>query len=132
MCLCAAFLGADLAVDQASETEEFTAEGSFVAEQFQSQIEQGIDDSQMEAEFDSFVEQASQLKAGIEQEPAGYELSGVPEWLVTTKELLADDFLSQPLEPTEKLMDARERASASAPPPAWWAACWPRRWWRRR
>ena len=79
VCLCAAFLGADLAVDQASETEEFTAEGSFVAEQFQSQIEQGIDDSQLEAEFDSFVEQASQLKAGIEQELAGCELSGVPK-----------------------------------------------------
>ena len=85
-----------------------TAE-SFVAEQFQNQIEQGIDDSQLEAEFDSFVEQASQLKAGIEQELAGYELSGVPEWLVTTKEMLADDFLSQPLEPTEKLMDAGAR-----------------------
>ena len=85
-----------------------TAE-SFVAEQFQNQIEQGIDDSQLEAEFDSFVEQASQLKAGIEQELAGYGLSGVPEWLVTTKELLADDFLSQPLEPTEKLMDAGAR-----------------------
>lgn len=113
VCLCAAFLGADLAVDQASETEEFTAEGSFVAEQFQSQIEQGIDDSQLEAEFDSFVEQASQLKAGIEQELADYELSGVPEWLVTTKELLADDFLSQPLEPTEKLMDAGARLGIS-------------------
>ena len=85
-----------------------TAE-SFVAEQFQNQIEQGIDDSQLEAEFDSLVEQASLLKAGIEQELAGYELSGVPEWLVTTKELLADDFLSQPLEPTEKLMDAGAR-----------------------
>lgn len=85
-----------------------TAE-SFVAEQFQNQIVQGIDDSQLEAEFDSLVEQASQLKAGIEQELAGYELSGVPEWLVTTKELLADDFLSQPLEPTEKLMDAGAR-----------------------
>lgn len=109
VCLCAAFLGADLAVDQASETEEFTAEGSFVAEQFQSQIEQGIDDSQLEAEFDSFVEQASQLKAGIEQ-----ELAGVPEWLVTTKELLADDFLSQPLEPTEKPMDAGARIGIGA------------------
>ena len=114
VCLCAAFLGADLAVDQASETEEFTAEGSFVAEQFQSQIEQGIDDSQLEAEFDSFVEQALQLKAGIEQELAGCELSGVPEWLVTTKELLADDFLSQPLEPTEKLMDAGTRIGIGA------------------
>lgn len=113
VCLCAAFLGADLAVDQASETEEFTAEGSFVAEQFQSQIEQGIDDSQLEAEFDSFVEQASQLKAGIEQELAGCELSGVPEWLVTTKELLADDFLSLPLEPTEKPMDAGARLGIS-------------------
>lgn len=196
VCLCAAFLGADLAVDRASETEEFTAAESFardqagmaafvldgkyyeqqavaelieearqksetlyadareklvplinasydarvanvdnyldwyyslpadyerlatmvtgtaesfVAEQFQNQIEQGIDDSQLEAEFDGFVEQASQLKAGIEQELAGCELSGVPEWLVTTKELLADDFLSQPLEPTEKLMDAGAR-----------------------
>lgn len=196
VCLCAAFLGADLAVDRASETEEFTAAESFVrdqagmaafvldgkyyeqqavaelidearqksetlyadareklvplinasydarvanvdnyldwyyslpadyerlatmitgtaesfvAEQFQNQIEQGIDDSQLEAEFDSFVEQASQLKAGIEQELAGYGLSGVPEWLVTTKEMLADDFLSQPLEPTEKLMDAGAR-----------------------
>ena len=114
VCLCAAFLGADLAVDQASETEEFTAEGSFVAEQFQSQIEQGIDDSQLEAEFDSFAEQASQLKAGIEQELAGCELSGVPEWLVTTKELLADNFLSQPLEPTEKLMDAGARIGIGA------------------
>lgn len=196
VCLCAAFLGADLAVDRASETEEFTAAESFVrdqagmaafvldgkyyeqqavaelidearqksetlyadareklvplinasydarianvdsyldwyyslpadyerlatmitgtaesfvAEQFQNQIEQGIDDSQLEAEFDGFAEQASQLKAGIEQELAGYELSGVPEWLMTTKELLADDFLSQPLEPTEKLMDAGAR-----------------------
>ena len=87
---------------------------SFVAEQFQNQIEQGIDDSQLEAEFDSFVEQASQLKAGIEQELAGCELTGVPEWLVTAKELLADDFLSQPLEPTEKLMDAGARIGISA------------------
>lgn len=90
-----------------------TAE-SFVAEQFQNQIEQGIDDSQLEAEFDSFMEQASQLKAGIEQELAGCELAGVPEWLVTAKELLADDFLSQPLEPTEKLMDAGARIGIGA------------------
>lgn len=201
VCLCAAFLGADLAVDRASETEEFTAAESFVrdqagmaafvldgkyyeqqavaelidearqksetlyadareklvplinasydarianvdsyldwyyslpadyerlatmitgtaesfvAEQFQNQIEQGIDDSQLEAEFDSFMEQASQLKAGIEQELAGCELAGVPEWLVTAKELLADDFLSQPLEPTEKLMDAGARIGIGA------------------
>ena len=38
----------------------------------------------------------------------------MPEWLVTTKELLADDFLSQPLEPTEKLMDAGARIGISA------------------
>lgn len=201
VCLCAAFLGADLAVDRASETEELTAAESFVrdqagmaafvldgkyyeqqavaelidearqksetlyadareklvplinasydarianvdsyldwyysppadyerlatmitgtaesfvAEQFQNQIEQGIDDSQLEAEFDSFMEQASQLKAGIEQELAGCELAGVPEWLVTAKELLADDFLSQPLEPTEKLMDAGARIGIGA------------------
>lgn len=90
-----------------------TAE-SFVEEQFQNAIEDGIDDSQLENEFDAFFQQAEQLKADAEAQLEAYRLDDVPGWLVTTTEVLDTDFLAQPMEPAQKLLDAGQRLGINA------------------
>jgi hypothetical protein len=86
----------------------------FVSEQFTAKIEAGIDDSAIEEELSAFTEQAEQIKAEAEAALEGTEITGVPEWLMETKATLSTDFLSEPMEPTQKLMDANVRLGVSA------------------
>lgn len=86
----------------------------FVAEQFEAKIEEGIDDSAIAEELSSFSAQVEQLEADAMEKLESYELSGVPTWLIETKDALEADFLSEPLEPTHKLTDAGVRLGVSA------------------
>lgn len=85
----------------------------YVADQFSAKIEEGIDDTQLEAELESFLKQAEQIETDAKQKMEEVELPDVPEWLITTKDILDSDFLSKPMEPTQKLMDAGTRLAIS-------------------
>lgn len=87
---------------------------SFVADQLASSLEAGVDDSEYLSTLQSYVDQAAALKAEYEEGLANSELVGIPEWLLTSTEAITADFLSGPIEPTQRLLDAGERFGISA------------------
>ena len=87
---------------------------SFVADQLTESLEAGVDDSEYLSTLQSYVDQAAALKAEYEEGLANSELVGIPEWLLTSTEAITADFLSGPIEPTQRLLDAGERFGISA------------------
>lgn len=87
---------------------------SFVADQLTSSLEAGVDDSEYLSTLQGYVDQAAALKAEYEEGLANSELVGIPEWLLTSTEAITADFLSGPIEPTQRLLDAGERFGISA------------------
>ena len=87
---------------------------SFVADQLTESLEAGIDDSEFVSTLQSYVDQAAAINAEYEDGLANSELIGIPEWLLTSTEAITADFLSGPIEPTQRLLDAGERFGISA------------------
>ena len=87
---------------------------SFVADQLTESLEAGVDDSEFVSTLQSYVDQAAAINAGYEEGLANSELIGIPEWLLTSTEAITADFLSGPIEPTQRLLDAGERFGLSA------------------
>ena len=87
---------------------------SFVADQLTESLEAGVDDSEFVSTLQSYVDQAAALEAEYEEGLANSELIGIPEWLLTSTEAITADFLSGPIEPTQRLLDAGERFGISA------------------
>ena len=87
---------------------------SFVADQLTESLEAGVDDSEFVSTLQSYVDQAAAINAEYEEELANSELIGIPEWLLTSTEAITADFLSGPIEPTQRLFDAGERFGISA------------------
>ena len=87
---------------------------SFVADQLTSSLEAGVDDSEYLSTLQSYVDQAAAINAEYEEGLANSELVGIPEWLLTSTEAITADFLSGPIEPTQRLLDAGERFGISA------------------
>lgn len=87
---------------------------SFVADQLTESLEAGVDDSEFVSTLQSYVDQAAAINAGYEEGLANSELIGIPEWLLTSTEAITADFLSGPIEPTQRLLDAGERFGISA------------------
>ena len=87
---------------------------SFVADQLTSSLEAGVDDSEYLSALQSYVDQAAAINAEYEEGLANSELIGIPEWLLTSTEAITADFLSGPIEPTQRLLDAGERFGISA------------------
>ena len=87
---------------------------SFVADQLTESLAAGVDDSEFVSTLQSYVDQAAAINAGYEEGLANSELIGIPEWLLTSTEAITADFLSGPIEPTQRLLDAGERFGISA------------------
>lgn len=87
---------------------------SFVADQLTESLEAGVDDSELVSTLQSYVDQAAAVNAEYEEGLANSELIGIPEWLLTSTEAITADFLSGPIEPTQRLLDAGERFGISA------------------
>ena len=87
---------------------------SFVADQLTESLEAGVDDSEFVSTLQSYVDQAAAINAEYEEGLANSELIGIPEWLLTSTEAITVDFLSGPIEPTQRLLDAGERFGISA------------------
>lgn len=87
---------------------------SFVADQLTESLEAGVDDSEFVSALQSYVDQAAAINAEYEEGLANSELIGIPEWLLTSTEAITADFLSDPIEPTQRLLDAGERFGISA------------------
>ena len=88
----------------------------FMQEQFTSHIEQGIDDSGLSNELESYLEKTNALQERLRAELSKYEIAGdYPEWIVT-KTNLADELgkkLSVALDPSNEALKARERLGIS-------------------
>ena len=87
---------------------------SFVADQLTESLEAGVDDSEFVSTLQSYVDQAAAINAEYEEGLANSELIGIPEWLLTSTEAITADFLSGPIEPTQRLLDTGERFGISA------------------
>lgn len=87
---------------------------SFVADQLTESLEAGVDDSEFVSTLQSYVDQAAAVNAEYEEGLANSELIGIPEWLLTSTEAITADFLSGPIEPTQRLLDVGERFGISA------------------
>ena len=87
---------------------------SFVADQLTESLEAGVDDSEFVSTLQSYVDQAAAINAEYEEGLANSELIGIPEWLLTSTEAITADFLSGPIEPTQRLLDAGARFGISA------------------
>ena len=87
---------------------------SFVAVQLTESLEAGVDDSEFVSTLQSYVDQAAAINAEYGEGLANSELIGIPEWLLTSTEAITADFLSGPIEPTQRLLDAGERFGISA------------------
>ena len=87
---------------------------SFVADQLTESLEAGVDDSEFVSTLQSYVDQAAAINAEYEEGLANSELIGIPEWLLTSTEAITAAFLSGPIEPTQRLLDAGERFGISA------------------
>ena len=87
---------------------------SFVADQLIESLEAGVDDSEFVSTLQSYVDQAAAINVEYEEGLANSELTGIPEWLLTSTEAITADFLSGPIEPTQRLLDAGERFGISA------------------
>ena len=87
---------------------------SFVADQLTESLEAGVDDSEFVSTLQSYVDQAAAINAEYGEGLANSELIGIPEWLLTSTEAITADFLSGPIEPTQRLLDAGERFGISA------------------
>lgn len=87
---------------------------SFVADQLTESLEAGVDDSEFVSTLQGYVDQAAAINAEYEEGLANSELIGIPEWLLTSTEAITADFLSGPIEPTQRLLDAGERFGISA------------------
>lgn len=83
----------------------------FVADQFQAKIEEGVDDTQLDEQLGSFLQQADQLENEAMAKLAGMEVDDVPEWLVTSEEPLD---LSEAFSPTSEMTDTAVRMGISA------------------
>ena len=87
---------------------------SFVADQLTESLEAGVDDSEFVSTLQGYVDQAAAINAEYEEGLANSELIGIPEWLLTSTEAITAEFLSGPIEPTQRLLDAGERFGISA------------------
>ena len=87
---------------------------SFVADQLTESLEAGVDDSEFVSTLQGYVDQAAAINAEYKEGLANSELIGIPEWLLTSTEAITADFLSGPIEPTQRLLDAGERFGISA------------------
>lgn len=81
----------------------------YAAEQFQAKIEEGVDDSSLDAQAAELSARAEALDAEFKAQLAECEVADVPEWLLAVREMPDVNVAAEPLEPTQKLIEVRER-----------------------
>lgn len=84
----------------------------FVQQQFTDIIEQGVDDTELERQLANYTGQATALRQEFVARLAQYEVTGVPEWLITVKDVTAADLIDQSLAPAWELIEAGTRLGA--------------------
>ncbi|MBQ9002482.1 MAG: hypothetical protein IJ087_11580 [Eggerthellaceae bacterium] len=85
----------------------------FMTSRLEEKIEQGIDDSELNAALEGFVRQAELLKVSTLEKLSEYEIPGdYPDWIVSEKVQLGELF-DRSVEPSQKFLDATSRAGIS-------------------
>lgn len=79
----------------------------FMRGMFEEKIEAGIDDSELKAAIESYSERANALQTNLMSQLEEYEVTGVPDSLVSVVDTLDTDFLAKPLEPATEFVTAQ-------------------------
>lgn len=87
---------------------------SFVEDQFVSQIEAGIDDTRIAEELDAFTGQRAAIEAELMETLAQYEITDLPDWMLTTRQALDISFLTEMPQATQELVGEGGRFGISA------------------
>lgn len=87
---------------------------SGVREQLETQLNEGVDESELNEKLNYYLEQSKALEAELFEGLEACEVAEVPDWLKVSSEDLDAAFLDGPLEPTHKLLDAGTRMGISA------------------
>ena len=91
-----------------------TAE-QYASDQFAAKIDEGIDDSKIEEALQSYAEQAAALQDNLVSQLAEHEVANAPAWMMTVAdEVDLSTLAAEPLEPSQKLLDAPARLGVSA------------------
>ena len=81
----------------------------FMKGMFVEKIEAGIDDSELKAAIESYSEQANAIQENLTAKLAEYEVTEVPESAMVVKGSLDSITQETSLEPSQKLMETRDR-----------------------
>lgn len=82
-------------------------------EQLESQINNGVDDTELMSQLESYMDEAEELNIWFQEELATCELVDLPaQQIVVTREL-PDSFVLEPLAPSQKLLNAGSRMGVS-------------------
>lgn len=82
--------------------------------QLEAKINEGIDDSEFNELYEEYIQQATTLKEDMKNSLEEHELKDIPAFLIVDEIDLSPEFLSDPLNPTEQLLETRQRFGASA------------------
>lgn len=83
-------------------------------DQLEAQINNGVDDSELMSQLEGYMSQADELEAWYQEQLADCELIGVSEQDVVVTRELPTSFVTEPLAPSQKLLNAGSRMGVSA------------------
>lgn len=83
-------------------------------EQLESQINNGVDDSALTSQMESYMAQVNELHDNFKEQLAACELVNIPPWMITNQMELPETTLTEIFAPTQKLLDAGTRLGISA------------------
>lgn len=81
--------------------------------QLEEKINEGIEDSELSEIYGDFIQQAADLEEEMKVKLDEHELKDVPAFLIVEEIDLSPEFLSEPMKPTEELLETRQRFGAS-------------------
>ena len=84
-----------------------------MAKQLEQRLSEGVDTSKLDALLNDFASQAEAIRAEFEMGLSEHEITGIPGWLVTESRSIASADLLTPPQPTQQLLEFRERTVVS-------------------
>lgn len=82
--------------------------------EFESKIEAGIDDSAINDEYQTYLDEFAELKTQLTNQLSTAEIADMPSWLVTETQPISLEVLLSTVEPSQKLTSDGVRLGASA------------------
>jgi len=83
-------------------------------QQLEDRINEGVDDTELDEQFEYYLEQSEKLSSDFKAKIAEYEIADVPDWLVVSEGNIDADALFEPIEPSQHFLSESERFGISA------------------